>query len=131
MSTRPDERVRTAISYEFGWHDYARDTQRDFLSHRASYVATLDNVVFQNLRLEFGDQYLQTNDNNVLDNEVVQRVYAREHRWRQRIGDRSRFAKQGGDQEQRAAHGTGTPAVRNKRERAIKGKPISAVGSSD
>ncbi len=71
-TTRPNECFKTSLSYEFGWHDYLRDTERDFLSHRASFDASLERVGIEGLSLEFGDQYIQTTDNDVLNNEIVQ-----------------------------------------------------------
>ncbi len=69
---RPHELIRANINYEFGWHDYAWDTQRDYLSHMASFGLVLDRVGVEGLSITFGDQYLQTANSSALENEIIQ-----------------------------------------------------------
>lgn len=69
---RPHECVKFTLNYEFGWHDYAKDTVKDYLTHRAGFGATLNRVFVEGMSLAFSDQYLQTAGGNILENEIVQ-----------------------------------------------------------
>ncbi len=69
---RPRECVKLSLNYEFGYHDYVLKSARDYLSHQASFYATLDRVGVQGLSLTFSDQYLQTANSTALENEIVQ-----------------------------------------------------------
>lgn len=69
---RPHENLKVNLNYEFGWHDYVKDTAKDYLSHRAGFDATLNRVFVEGLSLSFSDQYLQTAGGNILENEIVQ-----------------------------------------------------------
>ena len=69
---KPLQCVRATLNYEFGWHDYLKDTARDYLSHNAETEIRIDRVGVQGLSLVFSDAYLQTGSINPLENEVVQ-----------------------------------------------------------
>ncbi len=65
---KPQELIALSFLYEFGWHDYAKDTARDYLSHRSVTEGTVKNLLVEGLSLTFGDNYVQSANTDALQN---------------------------------------------------------------
>lgn len=68
---QPDENVTLSASYEFGWHDYVRNTAKHYLSHRASGEFRVTNAFIEGLSFSAGDSYLQTGNTSALENQIL------------------------------------------------------------
>lgn len=71
MRFQPDETTRLSVLYEFGWHDYEKNTARDYLSHRAEGEARITNALISGLSFTLGDKYNQTANTSALENQVL------------------------------------------------------------
>jgi hypothetical protein len=66
----PSELISIDASYEFGWHDYAKGEERNYLSHLANFDLRLKNFKLRGLNLVFSEHYRQTGNSDPLENEV-------------------------------------------------------------
>ncbi|MCY3022767.1 MAG: outer membrane beta-barrel protein [Planctomycetota bacterium] len=68
---RPSEHVTSSLSYEFGWHDYAKETAKHYLSHKAAGEVRIANLWLEGLSVSLSDAYLQTGNTNALENQIL------------------------------------------------------------
>jgi hypothetical protein len=68
---RPQELISMAGFYEFGWHDYAKNEARDYLSHRAAAEIRLQRVFLEGMELSGGSTYLQSGNTGALENNIL------------------------------------------------------------
>ncbi|MFH0939950.1 MAG: outer membrane beta-barrel protein [Planctomycetota bacterium] len=54
-----------------GWHDYLRDTAKDYLSHAMNAELGLNHIFADGLSFTLADQYLQSGNTSALDNEMI------------------------------------------------------------
>jgi len=71
MLFRPAEYISTQLTYEIGWHDYTRDTAKDFLSHKGIADVRMKNVFVRGLELSVFDTYQQTGNTGALENNLI------------------------------------------------------------
>lgn len=62
---KPNSDFTLDTSYQFGWHDYAGNNARDYLSHDAGLRLEWTNVVIPGLSFSLNEQYSQTGNTEV------------------------------------------------------------------
>jgi len=67
----PQELMQLTFAYEFGWHDYLKDTAKDYLSHKSITEGSVKNIFVEGLTLSFGNAYLQSGNTSALENLLV------------------------------------------------------------
>lgn len=71
LTFAPDPSFQLRSYYIFGWNDYLDDVARDYLTHDAGASMTWRNLGVRGLDLNLRDQYSQSGNTAVLDNEYV------------------------------------------------------------
>ncbi|HEY3322509.1 MAG TPA: outer membrane beta-barrel protein [Planctomycetota bacterium] len=67
----PTELITLNVNYRFGWHDYAKNEARDYLSHDAGMELRLKNLLLENLTWIFAEDYHQTGNASPLEVEAL------------------------------------------------------------
>jgi hypothetical protein len=63
--------ISLRTTYEFGWHDYAKDEARDYLSHRANLELRMRNFMREGLTLFIDENYYQSGNSSAVDVEAL------------------------------------------------------------
>jgi len=68
---KPSELIDLQCDYELGWHDYTKDTARDYLSHHVTTLLEVRNMLRDGFGLSAGNTYVQSGDTSALENELL------------------------------------------------------------
>jgi len=68
----PHECIRAALNYDFGWHDYVRNTERDYPTQQAAAQLSIERIGVKGMSVLFYDNFLLTSSVGELENEIQQ-----------------------------------------------------------